>query len=145
MFIKQLSVFVENKKGRLAEITAILAEKGINIHALSIADTTDFGILRLIVADPGAACAILKSADIMVKETDVLAVSLIHEPGALSAALKALEDNDISIEYMYAFTSRSAGHDAMVILRLNDQEEAVKKLTGAGIKFITPEIIKGLE
>ena len=144
MYIKQLSVFVENKPGRLAEVARILGEAGINIHALSVADTTNFGILRLIVSDNEKACEALKAADMTVKITEVVAVPLAHRPGGLHEVVSALHKLDISIEYMYAFVSRSEVSRALVIFRLNDQDESVKKMTDAGIEVMGPEIIDSL-
>ena len=109
MFIKQLSVFVENKSGRLAEITAVLAGAGIDIRALSIADTTNFGILRIIVDKPFEAEAALKEAGLTVSLTSVLAIGIPDEPGGFAAAMKALAAAGVGVEYMYAFISRDEG------------------------------------
>jgi len=144
MFIKQLSVFVENKAGRLAQITEELAANGINIHALSIADTTDFGVLRLITSDQAKAEKILKDNGLAVKMTDVVAVALEHKPGGLTSVLKKLEGLNVSIEYMYAFTGRSAKYDALVIFKLSDQDAAAKKLGSAGIVTLGEDVIKEL-
>ncbi len=144
MFVKQLSVFIENKAGRLAEVTRILGENGINIHALSIADTTDFGILRLIVSDDEKACEVLKDAGMAVKITEVVAVPLEHKPGGLSEVLEKLNKLSISIEYMYAFVSRSEASRAMVILRLNQQNEGVERMKAAGIEIMESDIINTL-
>ncbi|MDR1665344.1 MAG: ACT domain-containing protein [Clostridiales bacterium] len=143
--IKQLSVFVENKPGRLAEVTGCLSEAGINIHALCIADTTDFGILRLIVADADAAKAVLKQRGLTVKTTEVVGVALTHKPGSLYSVLLELEKADVSIEYMYAFTSRSMEYDAIVVFCLADQKNALEKLKGHRIPFIDAEVIKNMK
>jgi len=103
MIIKQLSVFLENKSGRLAELTDILGEKDINMSALSIADTSEFGIIRMVVSKPEQALKILKENRFSVSLTEVLCLSIPNKPGSLSLALKILSDVDISIEYMYAF------------------------------------------
>lgn len=144
MLIKQLSVFIENKPGRLADVTEFLAKESINIHALSIADTTDFGILRLIVDNPEHAKEVLRDKKLTVKTTDVVGVSLEHQPGSLASILRELEKEDISIEYMYAFTSRSSEHDAIVILRLANQETAFEKLKNCDIKVLGPEVLDSL-
>jgi len=138
MYVKQLSVFVENKVGRLAEITGILGAKSINIQAMSIADTTDFGILRLIVDDPQAALETLKDKGLTVKETEVVAVCLDNSPGALSNVLQKLFDNDISIEYIYdfAFAKPVDESTATIVMRLNDQAAAAEKLRALGFKLI---------
>lgn len=142
--IKQLSVFIENKPGRLAEVTGYLAEAGINIHALCIADTTDFGILRLIVQDANAAKKVLKEHGLTVKTTDVVGVSLTHKPGSLSGVLRELEKADVSIEYMYAFTSRSKDYDAIVVFCLSDQEKAMEKIKVCDIEFVGEDVISHL-
>lgn len=135
MHIKQLSVFVENAKGRLAQITKILADNNIDIRALSLADTADFGILRLIVADPEKAIAILKASGLTVTLNDVIAVGVSDTPGGFAKAVQILADNDISVEYSYAFISRHDGL-AYVILRVEDNELAVKVLSDDGISVL---------
>jgi len=144
MLITQLSIFIENRPGRLAEITGLLAEAGVNIHALSLADTTDYGIMRLIVCDAESAKVAMKENGLMVKTTEVIAVSLTHKVGSLASVLRTMTDKGISIEYMYAFTSRSPEHDAIVILRLDDQDEAIKKLDGSGIEILGVELLECL-
>ena len=144
MLITQLSIFIENRQGRLAEITALLGEAGVNIHALSLADTTDYGIMRLIVSDPENAKTAMKANGLMVKTTEVIAVSLTHKPGSLAGVLRKMADVGISIEYMYAFTSRSPGHDAMVILKMENQDEAIKKLDTCGIEILGAEVLDSL-
>ena len=131
MFIKQLSVFVENKSGRLAEITAVLAGAGIDIRALSIADTTNFGILRIIVDKP------FEEAGLTVSLTSVLAIGIPDEPGGFAAAMKALAAAGVGVEYMYAFISRDEGR-ACVILRFTqeDTDKAVAALQAASIEIL---------
>ena len=141
---KQLTVFLENKPGRLEEVTACLADENINLHALSIADTTDFGILRMIVSEVEKAMAVLKAKGFMVKITDVIAVAMDHSPGSLNKVLRELRSLDISIEYMYAFTSRHKDHDAIVILSLSNQEEALAKLKGGGITILGENLLEQL-
>lgn len=143
MFIKQLSIFVENKSGRLAEITAILAQAGIDIRALSIADTTNFGILRLIVDRPAAAEQALKAAGLTVSLTNVIAIGIPDVPGGFAAAMKALADAGIDVEYMYAFISRDQGR-ACVILRVGDNEAALEALRGSGIELLEESAIYSL-
>jgi hypothetical protein len=133
---KQISVFVENKPGRLAKVTGILNEHKINMHALSLADTADYGIMRFITDDPEQTKLLLRENGFLAKTNTVAAVSLSHEPGSLHNLLCQLADEQISIEYMYAFTSRLEGHDAIVILRLADYEEAIPKMRELGIKLI---------
>jgi hypothetical protein len=128
MLIKQLSVFVENKKGRLSAITDILRQSQIDIRALSVADTKDFGILRLIVSDVDKAYTALKNGECLVSLTDVIAVQIADRPGGLADAMDILSMSEISVEYMYAFISKSDGL-ASVILRVDDNEKATKVLS----------------
>ena len=138
MAIRQLSIFVENKKGRLVEITKMLAESGINMRALSIADTRDFGILRLIVDDTDKACVVLAENGVMVKVTQVAAAEIPHRTGALNAILTVLADAGINIEYLYAFLS-SSGQGAYVVQRVADNAAAEKTLTDAGYNILADE------
>lgn len=140
MFIKQLSLFVENKSGRLAEITAALAAAHIDIRAVSIADTTNFGILRLIVDKPDKAEQLLRDAGYTVALTNVIAVGMPDIPGGFAAAMKALSDAGISVEYMYAFNSRKDGR-ASVILRVENNEDAVKALQMGDIEILGEDAI----
>ncbi len=131
MAIRQLTIFVENKQGKLVEITRLLAENDINMRALSIADTKDFGILRLIVDDTDKALVELGENGVMVKITEVVAVEIPHRPGALSKTLTVLADAGINVEYLYAFLA-SKGQGAYVVLRVADNKAAEKALTKAG-------------
>ncbi|MEG0570630.1 MAG: ACT domain-containing protein [Oscillospiraceae bacterium] len=135
MTIKQLSVFVENKRGRLAEITKVLASNNIDIRALSIADTKDFGILRLIVNNPDTAIEVLKADGFTVSLTNVISIGIDDKPGGLAKAMNVLLQNEISVEYMYAFISRS-NNDAYVILRVDKNDEATKALSDNGFKIM---------
>jgi hypothetical protein len=135
MLIKQLSIFVENKKGRLSAITDLLRKSGIDIRALSVADTKDFGILRLIVNDVEKAYSALKGGDCLVSLTDVIAVQIEDKPGGLADAMDLLYSAEISVEYMYAFISKCAGV-ASVILRVDDNKKAVDVLS-AKFKLLT--------
>ena len=130
-----MSVFIENKRGRLAEITKILKENGVDIRALSIADTKEFGILRLIVNDAQKAADVLKEDGFTVSLTKVVAIGIDDRPGGLAAAMEVLRDNEISVEYMYAFISRSED-TAYVILRVANNEEAVRIFTENGFKVM---------
>ena len=141
---KQITVFLENKPGRLEEVTGCLADGNINIHALSIADTTHFGILRMIVSDPDKAEKTLKEKNFMVKTADVIAVAMGHNSGSLHKILRELKTIDVSIEYMYAFTSRHKDHDAIVILSVNDQEAALKKLESSGFTVLGENLLTQL-
>ena len=136
--VKQISVFLENTGGRLAEVTKALGDNGINIRALSIADTTDFGILRLIVNNPELALKVLKDAEYTVSAMDVLAIGIVDEAGSLSKALSVLQGNDVVIEYMYAFSGKS-GDKPLVILKVSNNEKAIKALTASGGAVIDAE------
>ena len=136
MAIKQLTVFVENKKGTMVSVTEILSQNNVNIRALSIAETKDFGILRLIVNDAELAEKVLKDAGYLIKLTDVIGVKISDEPGKLSAALAVLDKADINVEYLYAFMARTEKH-AYVVLRVEDNAAAEAVLTEAGFHMIT--------
>src|SRR3954453_17717469 len=114
MQVEQISIFIENKSGRLAEVTRVLGEAGVNIRALSLADTSDFGILRLIVNDREKAKEILKEKGFTVSKTEVVAVEVPDQPGGLSLILQALDAAVINVEYMYAFVER-CGENAVII------------------------------
>lgn len=135
MAISQISVFVENRPGRLADITAVLAENGIDIRALSIADTSDYGILRLIVNNPDDAVLVLKKEGMTASATQVLGIAIPDEPGGFAKAIRVLADADISVEYAYAFITPNIGK-AYVIIRVENNEKAAAALTQAGIELI---------
>ena len=135
MAIKQLTVFVENKQGALVEITAALSAHNINLRALSIAETQDFGILRLIVNDEAAAEKILADAGYLIKVTEVVGVKIGDEPGKLTAALEVLDRAGINMEYLYAFMARTEKH-AYVVLRVEDNAAAESALEAAGFHLI---------
>ncbi len=135
MEVRQISVFLENKAGRLAAVTRLLGEQGINIRALSIADTTDFGILRMIVNDPERAERLLREAGYAVTTTGVLAVEIPDRPGGLASVLEVLERSGINIEYLYAFVEK-ASTDALVLIRVEDLRKAGEALTAAGVSVL---------
>ena len=135
MKVEQISIFLENKSGRLAEVTGVLAKAGVNIRALSLADTADFGILRLIVNDTDRAAFALKDAGFTVRRTPVIAVLIPDRPGGLATTLNALRG--IAVEYMYAFV-RKSGEQAVVVFRFEDVERAVATLRGAGATILEP-------
>ena len=143
MTIKQLSVFAENKKGTILYATEALAEAKIDICAMCVADTRDFGILRLIVDDAEKACEALRAKDCVVSVTQVIGVAVPDVPGGLSNVLKLLAKNDINIEYIYAFITVS-GKNAYVVIRVNDNDKAVKVLTENNIPLVTESDIKAL-
>ena len=143
MAIKQLTVFVQNKRGTVVEVTNILSENNINLRALSIAETQDFGILRLIVNDEKAAESVLAENGYIIKVIDVVGVKIGDEPGKLTAALDVLDKADINVEYLYAFMARTEKH-AYVVLRVEDNAVAEAALTGAGFQMISEADINKL-
>lgn len=136
MAIKQLTVFVENKKGTMVSVTEILSKNNVNIRALSIAETQDFGILRLIVNDEKVAMNALEEQGYLIKSIDVVGVKIGDAPGKLAEALGVLDQAGINVEYLYAFMARTEKH-AYVVLRVEDNEVAESVLTNAGFKLIT--------
>lgn len=138
MKVQQISVFLENKSGRLAEVTDVLGKNNINIRALSIADTTDFGILRLIVNVPEQAKEALRAAGFVVSTTEVLAVEVDDQPGSLSKAMRVLDDAGINIEYLYAFVQKDP-QKALVVFRVEQIDAAVEVLQQNGIKLMPKE------
>ncbi|MGO9377277.1 MAG: ACT domain-containing protein [Dissulfurispiraceae bacterium] len=143
MKLKQISVFLENRKGRLWEALDALANAKINIRALSIADTSEFGILRLIVPDPDRAKKVLEKGNFTVKENNVFAVEVADRPGGLAEVLKVLSDEDINVEYLYAFVEKS-GKKAVVVLRTENTDAGIKALTAAGVAILSAEQVYAL-
>jgi hypothetical protein len=143
MKVEQISVFIENKSGRLAEIARLLGEAGINIRALSLADTSDFGILRLIVNDREKANHVLKEKGFTVSKTEVVAVEVPDRPGGLSEILQTLDREAINVEYMYAFVER-CGENAVIIFRFDETEKAITVLIDRGICILEGERLYGL-
>ncbi len=140
MRVEQISVFLENKTGRLAEVTRVLSKAGINIRALSLADTSDFGILRLIVNDNDKAKTTLKEHGFTVQKTDVVAVEVEDRPGGLNRILGILSQQEINVEYMYAFVQRG-GKDAVMIFRFDDINTAVRLLQESNVKVLEGETV----
>ncbi|MBN1697950.1 MAG: ACT domain-containing protein [Spirochaetales bacterium] len=143
MDIKQISVFLENKKGRLADVTETLSENGINIRALFLADTTDFGVLRMIVTDPDKALGVLKKHNFVAQETDVIACEVEDKPGGLNKILQLLNANDINIEYMYAFVEKKVDN-AVVVFKIDENRKAVDVLRGNNIGLVTRDVLQSL-
>jgi len=138
MKVEQISVFLENKAGRLAEVTRVLGEGGINIRALSLADTTDFGILRLIVDQYERARELLKQKGFTVGKTEVVAVEVPDRPGGLGLVLQILAQSGINVEYMYAFVQHS-GRNAVIIFRFDNLDDAITLLQKEGIHIYKGE------
>lgn len=135
MKVEQISIFIENKSGRLAEITRVLGEADINIRALSLADTSDFGILRLIVNDGQKASSVLKEKGFTVNMTEVVAVEVPDRPGGLSAILQTLDREAINVEYMYAFVERCGGN-AVIIFRFDETDKAIAVLKSQNFNIL---------
>ena len=143
MKVSQLSVFLENKSGRLAEVTRTLADANINIRALSIADTIDYGLLRLIVNDPVRAKAALTDEGYTVAMTEVLAIEVPDSPGGLAGIIDIFSENKLNIEYMYAFVGTS-GRNAIVVFRTQNVDEAIAALQKRGVRILTGEELHSL-
>lgn len=137
MKLKQISVFLENRKGRLWKALNILSLEKINIRALSIADTSEFGILRMIVPQPEEAKKILEENNFVVKVNEVIAVGVSDEPGGLDEVLSALNNADINVEYLYAFVEKK-GEKAIVVLRTDDIDAGIMALEAGGITMLSP-------
>lgn len=138
MKVEQISIFIENKSGRLAEVARILGEAGVNIRALSLADTSDFGILRLIVNDREKAKQVLKDQGFTVSKTEVVAIEVPDRPGGLSEILETLDGESINVEYMYAFVERCE-ENAVIIFRFDETEKAIKVLVDKGFNVLEGE------
>jgi len=143
MALQQISVFLENKKGRLAEVAGLLAREGINIRALSLADTTDFGVLRLMVNDPDKCLQILRGGSFVAQQTEVIAVEVQDKPGGLAMVLDVFDQHGINIEYMYAFVEKRTAA-AIVVFRIDDPARATGILGKAGVSVLSAEDIRKL-
>ncbi len=142
MKVEQISIFIENKSGRLAEVTHALGDAGVNILALSLADTNDFGILRLIVDQTDLAKTTLKQKGFTVNKTDVVAVEVPDRPSGLYSILAILDQGQVNVEYMYAFVERQGGN-AVIIFRFDNLEEAIQVLLSAGVNVLLGERVHG--
>ena len=143
MRVEQIAVFLENKSGRLAEITSVLAENGINIRALSVADTADFGILRLIVDKVDQAKSVLRDNGFTVGKTNVIAVEVPDQAGGLAGVLKTVESAGLNVEYMYAFVNKS-GENAVLIFRFDDMDRAISALREDGVTILSGDQVCAL-
>lgn len=143
MAVKQVSVFVENKEGRIKKAIDTLAKENINIRALSIADTTKYGILRLIVSDNEKAIAALEKDGFIVKENEVIILAVPDEPNGLNSTLAVFDEKGINLEYLYAFVS-SKTDEAIVVMRLENMEKAVAALNESNVKILDAEDITDL-
>ena len=143
MKVSQLSVFIENKSGRLADVMRTLADNSVNIRALSIADTIDYGLLRLIVNEPASARSVLTDAGFAVASTEVLAIEVPDKPGGLAGIIDILAGSGINIEYMYAFVG-TTGENAIVIFRIEKVNEAITILQSKGVRILTGDELHSL-
>ena len=143
MKVEQISVFLENKSGRLAEVTKILSEGGVNIRALYLADASDFGVLRFIVNDTKKAKEVLQKNNFTVVKTEVIAVEVPDRPGGLAEILDILKNEDINVEYMYAFVERSSDN-AVIIFRFDEIDKAIDVLTKNNVTVLTGEKVYSL-
>jgi hypothetical protein len=128
MKVKQISVFLENRHGRLAEVTRVLGENALNIRALSLADTSDFGVLRMIIDHPDKAYMVLKENHYTVRETDVIALEVADQPGGLAGVLQVLNEHDINVEYLYAFPERESVDKAIMVFKFDNVDNAIDML-----------------
>ena len=143
MKVEQISVFLENKSGRLAELTHALAEGGINIRALSLAETIDYGVLRLLVDKPKEARTVLAKAGFTVTETEVIAVEMPDQPGGLAGIVDLVTRRSLNIEYLYAFVGRR-GRKAIVIFRIDDAQTAIAALQEGGAHVLSAADLSGI-
>lgn len=144
MKVKQLSVFVENQPGRLAAVARSLGKAGINIMAMTIAETQEFGVVRMIVADPEKGLQFLKDAGFTVTTTEILAVEVQDRPGALAKVLEVFVRHGLNIEYMYAFVAKRE-KAALLVFRFDDPDKAVQVLRGTEVKVLSREEVAALE
>lgn len=143
MAVKQISIFVENKEGRIKKAIDTLAKENINIRALSIADTTKYGILRLIVSDNEKAIEALEKDNFIVKENEVIILAVPDEPNGLNSTLEVFDEKGINLEYLYAFVS-SKTDEAIVVMRLENMEKAIEALNESNVKILDEDDIKNL-
>jgi len=143
MFAKQVSIFVENKKGRLEEVTRVLADAGINIRALSMADMADLGVLRLIVDDRPRCLSVLREHDLVAQETEVIAARMQDRPGGLHRIIEALGGEQMNIEYMYTFLAKDS-EGAIVVIKISEPKRAAEVLSKNGIDVLPEDVIQKL-
>ena len=143
MKITQISIFLENRKGRLHEVCSLLGNAGVNIRALTIAETESFGVLRIVVNKPEQAVTLLRENSFVANITDVVAVEVPDKPGGLADVLKVLSQNDVNVEYMYGFLEKS-GNNAILVFRFEDTPYAQRILADNNIKVVSSQNIRGL-
>jgi hypothetical protein len=143
MSVKQISVFLENKKGRLAEVTRTLSHDKINIRALSLADTSDFGVLRIIVDNTERCLSVLKTHGFVAQVTEVIAVEVEDKPGGLAHILEVLDQDNVNVEYMYAYVEKKR-ENAIVICKIDDRDRALQILEKNGIATVSADQLRAL-
>ena len=143
MYTKQVSIFLENKRGRLAEVTKLLADAGINIRALTLADTADFGVLRLIVNDRERCMRVLKEHDFAAQETEVVAAEIEDKPGSLNRIVDVLDRGGVNIEYIYTFLGKK-GDNAIAVFKCGDAAHAAAALEKEGIPILLEDKIQDM-
>jgi hypothetical protein len=143
MKITQISVFLENRKGRLSEVCSMLGQAGVNIRALTIAETESFGVLRMVVDKPSEAADLFRKNGITANLTDVVAAEVPDKPGGLAAVLKTLSDHDVNVEYMYGFVEKNS-ENALLVFRFDNPELAAQVLRENGLKVIDEKGVQGL-
>jgi len=143
MFVKQISVFLENTKGGLNKLLQVVGRAGIDLYALSIADTEQFGIMRCVASDTERAMAVIRGAGYLARLNDVLAVSVDNRPGGLSRVLSLLDEANISVEYIYSF-ARSVGENALIIVRTDDDAATARVLADAGVALVSQAEVAAL-
>jgi hypothetical protein len=143
MYTKQIAIFLENKKGRLAEVTKLLTDERINIRALTLADTVEFGVLRLIVNDHARCLAALKAHGLAAQETQVLSVEMDDRPGGLHRVVEALDAENVNVEYMYTFFGKK-GDSAIVVFKPDDASQAVSALAKHQVRILPEDMIQNL-
>jgi hypothetical protein len=143
MKITQISVFLENRKGRLAEVTSMLGKGGVNIRALTIAETDEFGVLRMVVDSPDKALELLRSNRFVATVTDIVAVEVEDKPGGLAAILTAITENELNIEYMYGFVEKKTDQ-ALMVFRFDQPDKALQVLKQKGMRVVGQSDIKTL-
>jgi hypothetical protein len=136
MKVKQISVFLENRSGRLAEVTRVLGDNDLNIRALSLADTSDFGILRMIIDHPDKAYMVLKEKHYTVQETEVITIEVADQPGGLAGVLEILYKNQINVEYLYAFPEHDSIGKAMLVFKFDNTDKAIDVMQKNGIRIM---------
>lgn len=139
--IQQITAFIENRPGRLTDILKVLAAHQIDLNGISIADSSDFGLFRMILSDPEKGQKLLQESGFIVKSTEVLAIDVHDTPGGLLSALESLSQLHINVQYMYAFGTKLSAH-AMIILKTDENQRACDALTRAGVEVLSPEEVE---